>query len=73
MSDALPGAFDLDWNLIRSFVAVGRALSRWRGQAVLPAVQNPLASHIQLLPDTCSIWKRALASHCSPERRTEWS
>lgn len=52
MSDARLGAFDLDWNLIRSFVAVARAGSLAGGAKSLGIAHPTVARHLQHLEES---------------------
>ena len=63
MSDALPGAFNLDWNLIRSFVAVARAGSVAAGAKTLGIAQQTVARHLQHLEENLGFSLFARTSH----------
>jgi len=63
MSDALPGAFDLDWNLIRSFVAVARAGSLAGGAKTLGIAHPTVARHLQHLEESLGFSLFARTSH----------
>ncbi len=63
MSDALLGAFDLDWNLIRSFVAVARAGSLAGGAKSLGIAHPTVARHLQHLEESLGFSLFARTSH----------
>ena len=63
MSDALPGAFDLDWNLIRSFVAVARAGSLAGGAKSLGIAHPTVARHLQHLEESLGFSLFTRTSH----------
>ena len=63
MSDAHLGAFDLDWNLIRSFVAVARAGSLAGGAKSLGIAHPTVARHLQHLEESLGFSLFARTSH----------
>lgn len=52
MAESQHGAFDLDWNLIRSFVAVARAGSLAAGARQLGVAHPTVARHLQQLEES---------------------